>query len=43
VTDAYGAPLDYRAPGLSNERGLVATNGRIHDTILRKLEALRGG
>jgi 3'(2'), 5'-bisphosphate nucleotidase len=42
VTDAYGDLLDYRAPGLSNERGLVATNGRIHDAILRKLEDLRG-
>jgi 3'(2'), 5'-bisphosphate nucleotidase len=41
VTDAYGDPLDYRAPGLANERGLVATNGRIHDAILKKLEALR--
>ncbi|HVR20979.1 MAG TPA: 3'(2'),5'-bisphosphate nucleotidase CysQ [Polyangiaceae bacterium] len=42
VTDAYGAPLDYRGAGLSNDRGLVATNGRIHDAIVRKLEALRG-
>ena len=41
VTDAFGAPLAYRAPGLANDRGLVATNGRIHDAILRKLEALR--
>jgi 3'(2'), 5'-bisphosphate nucleotidase len=41
VTDAYGAPLDYRGVGLSNDRGLVATNGRIHDAIVRKLEALR--
>jgi 3'(2'), 5'-bisphosphate nucleotidase len=41
VTDAYGAPLDYRGAGLSNDRGLVATNGRIHDAILRKLEAHR--
>ncbi len=42
VTDAYGTPLDYRAPGLSNDRGLVATNRRIHDAILKKLSALRG-
>ena len=41
VTDAYGGPIDYRGPGLSNDRGLVATNGRIHDAILRKLEDLR--
>jgi 3'(2'), 5'-bisphosphate nucleotidase len=41
VTDAYGDPLAYRGSGLSNDRGLVATNGRIHDAILRKLEALR--
>jgi 3'(2'), 5'-bisphosphate nucleotidase len=41
VTDAFGAVLDYRAPGLVNDRGLVATNGRIHDAILKKLEASR--
>lgn len=41
VTDAYGEPLAYRGAGLSNDRGLVATNGRIHDAILRKLEGLR--
>jgi 3'(2'), 5'-bisphosphate nucleotidase len=33
VTDAYGEPLDYRGAGLSNDRGLVATNGRNHDAI----------
>jgi len=42
VTDAYGDPLDYRGAGLSNDRGLVATNGRIHDAILQKLAAHRG-
>ena len=41
VTDAYGEPIAYRGAGLSNDRGLVATNGRVHDAILRKLEALR--
>lgn len=41
VTDAYGQPLDYRGAGLSNDRGLVATNGKIHDAILKKLEAFR--
>jgi 3'(2'), 5'-bisphosphate nucleotidase len=41
VTDAYGAPLDYRGASLSNDRGLVATNARIHDAILKKLQALR--
>jgi 3'(2'), 5'-bisphosphate nucleotidase len=41
VTDAYGEPIDYRGVGLSNDRGLIASNGRIHDAVLRKLEALR--
>jgi 3'(2'), 5'-bisphosphate nucleotidase len=41
VTDAYGEPIDYRGAGLSNDRGLIASNGRIHDAVLRKLEALR--
>jgi 3'(2'), 5'-bisphosphate nucleotidase len=39
VTDSRGRPLDYRAEGLSNDSGLVASNGRLHDAILERLGA----
>lgn len=42
VTDAYGDAIEYRGQGLANDRGLVASNGRVHDEILAKLVALRG-
>lgn len=41
VTDAWGAPIDYRGPSLSNDRGLVASNGLIHDALLERLRAHR--
>jgi 3'(2'), 5'-bisphosphate nucleotidase len=37
VTDAFGELIDYRAESLSNDRGLVATNARIHDAVLEQL------
>jgi 3'(2'), 5'-bisphosphate nucleotidase len=40
VTDARGGALDYRAPGLANDQGLVASNGRVHDEILARLAAI---
>jgi 3'(2'), 5'-bisphosphate nucleotidase len=40
VTDASGRPLDYRAPGLAADKGLVASNGRLHDVILERLATL---
>jgi 3'(2'), 5'-bisphosphate nucleotidase len=42
VTDAWGDRIDYRAPSLSNDRGLVASNGLVHDAILERLRAHRG-
>jgi 3'-phosphoadenosine 5'-phosphosulfate (PAPS) 3'-phosphatase len=36
-TDCDGSPVDYRAPSLVNDRGLLATNGRIHAAILDAL------
>ncbi|HEV8549869.1 MAG TPA: 3'(2'),5'-bisphosphate nucleotidase CysQ, partial [Polyangiaceae bacterium] len=42
VTDAWGDPIDYRAPSLSNDRGLVASNGLLHDALLERLRAHRG-
>jgi 3'(2'), 5'-bisphosphate nucleotidase len=37
VSDVTGAPIDYRGPGLANERGLVVSNGLTHAAILAKL------
>lgn len=37
VTDTTGAPIDYRADTLVNERGLVISNGLLHEAILAKL------
>jgi 3'(2'), 5'-bisphosphate nucleotidase len=41
LTDTHGDAIDYRAPSLSNDRGLLATNGRVHDELVRALEELR--
>ena len=43
LTDTRGDPIDYRAESLSNDRGLIASNGRIHDALIRGFEDLRGG
>lgn len=40
-TDAFGLPLDYRGESLSNDRGVVATNGKIHDPLLARLAEYR--
>jgi 3'(2'), 5'-bisphosphate nucleotidase len=40
-TDSFGAPIDYRSASLENDRGLVATNGKVHDRVVITLEALR--
>jgi hypothetical protein len=37
VSDARGAPIDYRGPGLANRHGLIVTNGLLHDAILARL------
>jgi 3'(2'), 5'-bisphosphate nucleotidase len=41
VTDAYGNPIDYRAESLSNDRGVVATNGVLHDALLARIAEVR--
>jgi 3'(2'), 5'-bisphosphate nucleotidase len=41
VSDAWGEPIDYRGATLSNDRGLVASNGRIHEAILERLRHAR--
>jgi 3'(2'), 5'-bisphosphate nucleotidase len=41
VTDAYGELIDYRAESLSNDRGVVATNGVLHDALLDRIAEIR--
>jgi 3'(2'), 5'-bisphosphate nucleotidase len=36
-SDGCGDAFDYRAENLTNERGLVATNGLLHDAVLERL------
>jgi 3'(2'), 5'-bisphosphate nucleotidase len=40
-TDSFGDPIDYRAAELHNSRGVLATNGALHSSVLSVLEALR--
>lgn len=43
VTDVTGAPLDFtRGRGLENNRGVVATNGPLHDAVLAATAAVLG-
>ena len=39
LTDMFGAPLDYTGE-LARRRGLVASNGRVHDEVLAKVAPL---
>jgi 3'(2'), 5'-bisphosphate nucleotidase len=41
VTDAYGAAIDYRAESLTNELGVIASNGLLHDSLMARLSAAR--
>jgi 3'(2'), 5'-bisphosphate nucleotidase len=41
LTDTYGDAIDYRASSLSNDRGLIASNGRIHEALLKGFAELR--
>jgi 3'(2'), 5'-bisphosphate nucleotidase len=41
-TDTHGDAIDYRAPSLSNDRGLLASNGHVHQTLLDGFADLRG-
>ncbi len=40
-TDAFGDPIAYRAETLRNDRGVVATNGRLHGAVLDRLASYR--
>jgi 3'(2'), 5'-bisphosphate nucleotidase len=39
LTDLRGAPIEYRGD-LAHHRGLVASNGRVHDEVVQKLAPL---
>ena len=41
LTDTHGNPIDYRAESLSNDRGLIASNGRVHEALVRGFAELR--
>lgn len=40
LTDAHGAPLDYHGAEIGNVRGLVASNGRLHQLVIERLASL---
>jgi len=42
LTNAWGARFDYRSEALGNDRGIVASNGEFHESIIEKLAAVRG-
>lgn len=41
LTDTFGAAIDYRAPSLSNDRGLLATNGHVHAELVAAFAEMR--
>jgi len=41
VTDTWGDAIDYRAENLANDRGVIASNGCVHDAILERLRQHR--
>lgn len=40
ITDLWGRPLPYDEPDLWHRRGLLASNGLLHDAVLEKLRPL---
>jgi 3'(2'), 5'-bisphosphate nucleotidase len=40
-TDEFGAPIDYRAKSLLNDRGVVACNAQLHAAVLERLDRVR--
>jgi 3'(2'), 5'-bisphosphate nucleotidase len=38
VTDATGAPFDYRSAHITNDRGILATNGLLHPLALAQMQ-----
>lgn len=42
LTNSHGEPFDYRSASLDNDRGILASNGLLHDAIVARLAATRG-
>jgi 3'(2'), 5'-bisphosphate nucleotidase len=42
LTNAWGERFDYRTESLDNDRGILASNGHLHDAIVARLAAIRG-
>jgi len=40
ITDLDGRPLAYDQPDLYNRRGIIASNGPLHDLVIEKLGPL---
>ena len=40
ITDLYGAKLDYLGDSLKNSRGLVASNGVLHEQVIAQIKPL---
>lgn len=43
LTDARGEPIDYVSGALENDRGMVATNGLVHDATIAAIAAVDAG
>jgi len=41
VTGLHGEPLKYGQPGAKQRFGLLGTNGKVHDAVIKKLESLK--
>lgn len=39
VTDLLGQPIQYQGPDFAQTKGLLATNGRLHPEVIRRLSA----
>ena len=40
MTDLHGDPLRYDERDVFRTRGMVATNGRVHDRVIEKIAAI---
>jgi 3'(2'), 5'-bisphosphate nucleotidase len=40
ITDNFGEPLQYNTSGVRNLKGIIATNGTIHDRVVKETMAV---
>ena len=40
MTNLFNAPLQYNVPAVRNLRGVIATNGRVHDAVVRAVKSV---